>query len=301
VEAAAYSGKIEDEQTKRLMQAIVTLSGRPCKDWATVKKELKQPGRLVDDIANVSMLTDSIAVAEAAHRESLLAPVATSPAKKGTKALKKQAGRRNASRWNLAEAYLKGIDLVRLADRSPVPVQIIIRWLQAARNVYNIGVAMATRTEDAHNPLVQTMFEAVDTNRSGVVSTDEMVGYLFTEYGASSAMRLLRVLDTNHDGVITQAEWHESWRSGHFDVEASSSPTGGQDAAGGGPPGSGLRLLSRHLSHQNLKPETDAASQTKPSGTKPSGTKPAKKGPGKASSSSGSGSRDRIAPEPELS
>ena len=101
--------------------------------------------------------------------------------------------------------------------------------------------------------------------------------------------------------MITQAEWHESWRSGHFDVEASSSPTGGQDAAGGGPPGSGLRLLSRHLSHENLKPETDAASQTKPSGTKPSGTKPAKKGPGKASSSSGSGSRDRIAPEPELS
>lgn len=295
VEAAAYCKKIEDEQTKLLMQAVVTLAGRTCKDWAAVKKELKQPKKLVDDIANVSMLTGSIADAEAAHRASLLAvaiPAAAKPAA-GKKAVKKkQPSRKNASRWNLAEAYLKGIDLVRLADRSPVPVQIIIRWLQASRDVYNIGVAMATRTEDARNPLVQSMFDAVDTDRSGMVSTDEMVGYLCTEFGASSAMRFLRVLDTNSDGLITQAEWHESWRSGQFDVEASS-PTA-QDKVGSGPPGAGLRLLSRHLSHEHLNTtDAGAASQS----DKPSG-KPAKKGSDKVK---GGGSRDRIAPEPEIS
>ena len=276
VEAATYASKIEDEDIKRLLHAVVTLAGSTAKSWPAVKKEFKWPGKVVEGIADVSMLTESIAEVGAAHKASQTAGGGKAAAKKN---------RRNASRWNLAEAILKGVNLELLSTRSPVPIKVIIRWLQASRNVYNIGTAMATRSEDALNPLVQRMFEEVDVDRSGSVNTDELVKHLCTEYGPASAMRFLRVLDTDADGVVTQAEWHEAWRSGQFDVEVGSASLQEPSV---GPPGSGLRLLSRHFTHDKLTPDAGA-----PAGSKLVG-QPAKKGWGKSSSK---GKQDRVSPE----
>jgi hypothetical protein len=274
-EAGSYCNKVDDEDTKKVMQGVLTLAGYNCKGWDAVRKELKKPRSLVEEIANVSMLQDSIAKGSATVS---VIPIGGSKSQK--QAASKKPGRKNASRWNLAEAYLKGVDIVRLAKKSPVPIRLIIRWLLAAQKVYNIGVAMASRTEEAINPLVQKMFETIDTDLSGTVSVDELVTMLVNQHGAASAMRFLRVIDVNDDGSVSQDEWHAAWRNGQFDVEESQSDTMG-------PPGSGLRLLSRHLSTSKVStadsnPESSTSNKKK--------LKPIKKGTAKG------GNRERVVP-----
>lgn len=272
IEATAYCDKVDDEGTKKLLKALVTLAGINCKGWDAVRKELKKPKNLVDELANVSMLTDSIA--KGAEKLSV---VTIEGSGKGKKAGNKKAGRKNASRWNLAEAVIAGLDIEQLTSSSPIPVRILVRWLLASQKVYHIGVAMASRTEEAENPLVQRMFETIDTDRSGFVSIDELVKLLVNEHGPNSAMRFLRVIDANADGLVSRIEWHQSWRNGQFDVDASQSEAVGP---------SGLRLLSRHLS----SPELKKSSQREESSKKKK-LKPIKKGTSKY--------QDRVAPEPE--
>ena len=151
-------------------------------------------------------------------------------------------------RWNVAEAYLKSIDLDDLSVKSPVPVRILIRWLNAASNVYNIGVALSTRSEDVINPLAQRIFETIDSDKDGALSADEIVCHFLTEYGAKHAHKFLTVIDVNADGIVTNEEWHRAWRNGDFDVEVRN------DLDDEGRPisvtaaGSELRIMSKHLS-----------------------------------------------------
>ena len=116
-----------------------------------------------------------------------------------------------------------------------------------------------------------------DTDRSGFVSIDELVKLLVNEHGPNPAMRFPRVIDANADGLVSRTEWHQAWRNGQFDVDASQSEAVGP---------SGLRLLSRHLS----SPELKKSSQREESSKKKK-LKPIKKGTSKY--------QDRVAPEPE--
>ena len=249
VEAAAFCGKVDDADTLRLMQAVLTLAGHPCKDWKEVRKQLKSPRVLVEALANASMIKDAVAEATAVP----FSGGAEKGGKKGKGAAKKKVGRKNASRWNVAEAYLKGIDLTALAEKSPVPVRILIRWLRMSDKIYKIGVAMATRSDQALNPLAQRVFDAIDTDKSGALSTDEIVCHFLKEHGTRPAHKFLRVIDFNADGVVTSEEWHRAWRNGDFDVEIDEAHGGG-GAGGNDGAGPGLRVLSRHFSTERMSP-----------------------------------------------
>ena len=112
------------------MQAVLTLAGHTCKDWKEVRKHLRSPRVLVEALANASSIKDAI------KEETAVVPLAggadkVEKGKKGKGAFKKKVGRKNATRWNVAEAYLKGVDLTALERKSPVPVAILIRWYAA--------------------------------------------------------------------------------------------------------------------------------------------------------------------------
>ncbi len=88
----------------------------------------------------------------------------------------------------------------------------------------------------------------IDKDRSGALSTDEVIAHLLSSFGSGPALKLLRVLDTNNDGNVTAVEWHNGWRSGEFEVEmdeAASTPNGGTKERV-------FRLKSKHLSSSNL-------------------------------------------------
>lgn len=255
VETASYCAKVDDADTQKLMQALLTLAGLPCSSWQEVRKSLKSARNLVEALADVGMLADSIShaasLASAAMDvgEVVLGSASEAlTAKKDKKAKKaskkaKKVGRKNATKWNVAEAYIKDVDLIMLSQKSPVPVRIIIRWIRAARIVYNIGVAMATPKDEGKNPLAQKVFDTIDSNGDGLLSTDEIITHLVSEYGADPTMRLLRVIDSNADGVVSVDEWHRAWRNGDFDVEIGDDVEEEKDSAR-----PKVRILSRHFS-----------------------------------------------------
>ena len=156
-------------------------------------------------------------------------------------------------RWNRADACLKGISLDDLTRRVPVPVQVLIRWLKTARMVHRIATALAMPnvTED---PNAKVMFEKIDEDKSGALSTEEVLAYLLTECGcrAESALKFMRVLDTNGDGMVSKSEWQEAWEHGEFALEPVSAKPGSFSV---------MKLTSKHLSGKHLlepiEPQSD--------------------------------------------
>ena len=64
--------------------------------------------------------------------------------------------------------------------------------------------------EWAPDPKAQKLFEQIDVDKSGVLAAEEVIAYLVSEVGSDKALKLVRVLDTNGDGMITADEWHKA-------------------------------------------------------------------------------------------
>ena len=283
VEAATYCTKVDDADTRRLMQAILALASKPCGDWATVRKELKKARELVEALATVGLMTDAPALGKAATMPNL----GTAKEEKAQKPLKKSKSAKkckNASRWNLAESYVKGIDFSTLEDKSPVPICILIRWFKAARRVYNICVTLAMPKDEVVNPLCAKIFKEIDADGSGTLSTKEMIKYMASEFDAEAVMKLLKVIDSNSDGQVTWEEWLQAWQNGDFDVETSIDDDKSK-----------TRLLSKHLTKGRgkvmLPPMESASDEVAAAPSADPGTKGAK-----AKRTSSAGKRDKVAP-----
>ena len=238
-EMHSYCGKVDDENIKRVAQAVLTLAGLPCGDWKTVRKQLTQARSITESLADAQHINRAIQEKVDLEIKSIKESEGQRTQKKEKKK-KKTIGKLNKTRWNIAEAYLNKVDLVELAQRSPVPIRNIIRWITASRYVYNIGVAMTLEKEEAQNEEAQKVFVRIDTDGDGILSTDEIITFLVSEYGAKPAMRFLRVIDANADGSVTNQEWHKAWRNGEFDVEIDDDVEDGH------------RVLSRHFSSGSI-------------------------------------------------
>jgi len=264
VETVAYCTKSEDKDLLRLMQAVCALAGLPpAKSWIEIRKQLKNARALSDALADMTKFSDALADALLEESEG--------GAKKGKKKKKKQA----LDRFNISEAYLKAVDLQEMDRQAPVPVKIIIRYLRAAKLVYNLGMCMAlsAKNRDApNNPIAQRIFDAIDKDNDKVLTTDEVISYFVTEYGPEPSLKLLKVLDADADGKITAAEWHKGWKNGDFDIEKIDEK-GSEDA-------SNYRILSRHLTRANMLAPIDGKKSRVPSvaapAAAPAGSKPKK-------------------------
>jgi len=234
VETAAYCAKSDDKDLLRLMQAVCALAGfPPAKTWGEIRKQLKNARALCDALADISKFTDAVEPQEEAGGGA-------------KKAKKKKKKKQAMDRFNISEAYLKSVDLLEMDRQAPVPIKILLRYLRATKLVYNIGMCMSlfTAKDGAVNPIAQKIFQAIDKDNDKVLTTDEVIAYFVTEYGPDPSLKLLKVLDSDADGKITMEEWHKGWQNGDFDLEKIDD--------GGGEEAKNYRILSRHLTRDNI-------------------------------------------------
>lgn len=230
VEIHDYIKKVEDMDTLRLMQAIIHLAtGEDHKDWKAVRGFMKNAARPVTEKLAALSLT---AVKEEAPKKKGKG--------KGAAVARAKQTLQYEKRWNYVALKLESVDLEQLALRSPTPIKILVRWLRVAQQCMHISLAVADEQNTAEDPRAQRMFDAIDTDKSGVLSPDEVIAHLVHKCGPEPALRLMKVLDTDNDGGISKEEWHRGWRLGEFDVEADPA------AEGVG------RILSRHLTKRDL-------------------------------------------------
>lgn len=203
VETVAYINKIEDSDLLCVLQAILALAGYgTTKGWKEVKSLLSKSGRKVSEILGE---IDLVSV----ERQG--------DGKKWSIKNMSKSDKVKYNRWNVADNYLKKANLDLLGRRSPVPVKILLRWLTCSRTVHRIAMAMAAG-EWVQDPKAQRLFDQIDTDNSGVLKTEEVVAFLVSKAGSENALKLVRVLDTNGDGMITTDEWHKGWQLGEFEV-----------------------------------------------------------------------------------
>jgi hypothetical protein len=120
-----------------------------------------------------------------------------------------------AKLWDDSMACTKGVDYNDLTQRSPAPLVVLIRWLQTVRMVHTISRALASHSKPAPpNPIADKIFDLIDVNSDGSITSSELVAYLLKEFPSNIAHTLLRVVDTDNSGSIDRQEWRKGWETG---------------------------------------------------------------------------------------
>lgn len=121
-------------------------------------------------------------------------------------------GRKSQDESNVAT---KGLDFDFISARSPAPVQIMIRWLQAVRMTHHVSLAiMETSKPPPADPIGDRIFGTIDKNSNGVIDQKELISYLLNEFPSKVAHTMLRVLDSDNDREISLDEWRKGWHDG---------------------------------------------------------------------------------------
>lgn len=100
----------------------------------------------------------------------------------------------------------------------------------------------------------------------GALSTEEVLAYLLKHCGcdAEKSLKFMRVLDTNGDGLVSAAEWHEAWQNGEFSLEVVNAPSDSTTNV----TSRRLWLTSKHLSRSNLLAPLSPKTKWKPAAAK---------------------------------
>lgn len=54
----------------------------------------------------------------------------------------------------------------------------------------------------------------IDRDGDGKIDINELIAHMHVEADSSAAHRLLRMLDEDHDHMISTEEWHKAWSAG---------------------------------------------------------------------------------------
>lgn len=188
-ELASFDSKALDDEQKRLLGGVLVLLGQAKRKefkgdyWkAAVQKRFKKPQVLHEAMTKLPLGDE---------------------------------GGEIVKRWSEAEACTKGIDLDALRDRSPAPVVVLLRWLHTVRMVHRVACAVeAASGPVGPNPVADKVFDLIDGNGDGTITSAELVAYLLKEFSSTVAHTLLRVLDTDQSGEIDRQEWRKGWQNG---------------------------------------------------------------------------------------
>jgi len=119
------------------------------------------------------------------------------------------------ARWDTFRLVTHRVDFNTIEKHASAPVRMLMRWVRAAKLTHNLALTI----EREHKPsepsaVANVIFDQVDTNQDGFIDVVELVNYLLREYSHEVAHRMVRVLDTDHDGQIDRDEWNRGFNSG---------------------------------------------------------------------------------------
>ena len=170
-----------------LLQGVLCLLGHKRKDldkWPAVQKLYKKQKQLHDEMRDLELGID----AEGMDK-----------------------------RWTEFEMSTKPIDLRLVSDRGPQPVTLLVRWVQAVMCAHNIALAIEKDNEQpGPHPIADKIFDEIDRNGDGQLDLKELCGYLLSEFPTSVAHKMIRVLDSDLDKLISRDEWRRGWAAGHL-------------------------------------------------------------------------------------
>lgn len=106
-------------------------------------------------------------------------------------------------------------DYEELARRCSAAFKVLIRWMRVVEMIHNIALALDAEHElAARDPNADRLFDLIDHNGDGFVTSWELVNHMIREFPNPLVHRLLRSLDTDNDGQISREEWHKGWNAG---------------------------------------------------------------------------------------
>ena len=125
-----------------------------------------------------------------------------------------------AKRWTEFNLSIKGksgkiILNKALYDRSPMSVQLLIRWVTVARMEHKIEDSIAAEmAPPPADPAADKIFDDIDADKDGFLDIKELTEYLLDKFPSSVAHKTLRILDSDQDKKVSRDEWRRGWADG---------------------------------------------------------------------------------------
>ena len=197
-EISSFEPKAVDDDMRGVLTGALCLMGVPRKkltSWDVCKKEFRQVKKCHDAMLEV-MKTDAV---------SGQVPI---PAKE------------MAKRWTEFNLSIKGksgkiILNKALYDRSPMSVQLLIRWVTVARMEHKIEDSIAAEmAPPPADPAADKIFDDIDADKDGFLDIKELTEYLLDKFPSSVAHKTLRILDSDQDKKVSRDEWRRGWADG---------------------------------------------------------------------------------------
>lgn len=197
-EIASFEAKVVDDDMRAVLTGALCLMGvrrKTLGSWEACKKQYR----------NVKKCHE--AMLEMMHADM----------NSGVKAVPEKE---LATRWTEFNMSIKGkggkmLLNKALYDRSPVSVQLLIRWVTVARMEHkiedSITAEMAPPPEDK---VGDAIFDAIDTDKDGALTISELTEYLLNNFPPTVAHKTLRILDTDQDKMVSRDEWRRGWADG---------------------------------------------------------------------------------------
>ena len=189
-ELRTFDEKVIDKDEFALFQGVFCLMGYSLKDmkkWADIQRLLKKPKDLKEKMEKLLLAPDT--------------------AKKSEDA-----------KWKNSAKAVKHADMKGMEQRSAAPVKIVLRWYNAVNMTHNIAEAIAAdQAPKEPDPIADGIFDRIDADDNGFISTKELVKYMLAEFPSGAAHRLLRILVQDNDQKISRDEWHIGWQKGSME------------------------------------------------------------------------------------
>lgn len=194
-EISHFETKAVDDDLRAVLTGALCLMGVPRKklgSWEACKKEFKNSRKC---------------------HEAMLGVMA------GESTIKPADMKKRWTEFNMSIKLKGGKPVLNKAlyDRSPVSVQLLIRWVTIARMEHRIEDVMAQEDSPApDDPVADQIFDKIDTDNDGFLTAQELTAYLLKEFPTKVVHKTLRVLDTDQDEKISREEWRRGWSDGHL-------------------------------------------------------------------------------------
>jgi len=185
-EIASYEVKAVDAQHSRALTSVLVLLGVPLKSiegsWKSCSRKFRDHRGLHHEMLQLELESEDPAVKK---------------------------------RWDQFHKLTKNLDLDALSERVPTPTALLIKWVDGARTVRNICLALLAESRPPPpNPAADQMFDLIDADGDQNITINELLTFMIREYPNRVAHAVLRTFDSDADNQISREEWRKGWDAG---------------------------------------------------------------------------------------